>query len=344
MLTANQKNILKPIVIKGLNIFPNIYLSSMHGVTDYSFRRLISHLTEGKTGLLTSEFTSASELKKNSRKALKQLKFDTQQNPFCMQIYGGEPISMAYASQLAEQKGASLIEINSGCPSPQVVRRQCGSGLLLDLNHFKEIVQAVVKATTLPVSVKVRIGFFDDQINVYESQKIAQEEGAKLFVIHGRTKEQGYSGFANWEVIHKVKQQSLIPIVGNGDVTSLSEALNKLNTYQVDGVSIGRGAIYNPWIFKQVNEYIKGKPLFLPSYEDQINLLNIYKNYLLEEVNLEIFALGRLKQMASRLLKNYSPSLEQRQSILRSSNIEDFFENLKKFFDYLRHSVHKPLS
>ncbi len=326
------QTLLKPIEIGDFSIFPNIYLSSMHGVTDYPFRQLIQHTTNHNTGLLTSEFISAKELFYKNRKAVLQMKFNEQQRPFCVQIYGGEPSFMIQTAKIAEMASADMIEINSGCPSPRVVKRQCGSGLLLDLNHFQKIVNSVVQAVSLPVSVKVRIGYTDNNINVLESHHIAQEEGASLFVIHGRTRQQGYKGLANWEIIGEVKARSKIPIVGNGDVLTLQHALDKIKIYGVDGISIGRGVLHNPWLLRDVSDYIQNKPKKNINTEDQINLFKNYFHFLMEESQSEIFSLGRLKQIGSCILKTYNPQIKSIQTVLKARTLIDFFKHLEEFF------------
>ena len=295
-----------------LSIFPNVYLSSMHGVTDLPFRRLISYITQNQTGILTSEFVAANEILQNNPRALKQMKFCSSQSPFSIQIYGGDPKQMGEAAKVAAHKGAQFVEINSGCPAPKVVSKQCGSGLLLDLGHFRSVVRSVVQSVSVPVSVKVRVGYYNSKINVLDSLKIAEEEGLSLFVIHGRTREQGYKGFADWNLIGKVKKVASIPIIGNGDVLSVENAVEKLNTYGVDGVSVGRGALHNPWIFREVLDVYAGKEVREPHAEEQYNLFSQYKEFLLEETPVEKLALGRLKQLAARVLKTYSNSKDQR--------------------------------
>ena len=333
MVLKEKQSLIKSIQVKNISIYPNVYMSSMHGVTDYSFRRLIHQITQGKVGLTVSEFVSAKELCKNSRKALLQTKYDLDQKPFCLQIYGGEPEYIAQATRKAEVLGADLIELNSGCPSSRVVKNQCGSGLLLDLNHFKEILQTVVNNTSLPVSVKVRTGYFDEKINLLESHRIAQEEGASLFVIHGRTRQQGYKGLAKWDLIGNVKQKSEIPIVGNGDVLTLEHALEKLKTYGVDGVSIGRGMLFNPWLLRDVYRLQKNQTLGLVTPQDQLFLFKTYAKNLLEETQSEQFALGRLKQLGSRILKTYNPHISSIQAILKTLSLIDFFEALASFLE-----------
>lgn len=304
----------------------------MHGVTDHPFRRLISYITQNQTGILTSEFVSANEILQNNPRALKQMKFCVDQSPFSIQIYGGDPKQMGEAAKVAVDKGAQFVEINSGCPAPKVVSKQCGSGLLLDLEHFRSVVSSVAQSVSVPVSVKVRVGYYNSEINVLDSLKVAEEEGLSLFVIHGRTREQGYKGFADWDLIGKAKEQAHIPVVGNGDVLSVEDAVEKLHTYGVDGVSVGRGALHNPWLFREVLDIYAGKEAQEPTAKEQYTLFSRYKEFLLEETPVEKLALGRLKQLSARVLKTYSDSKDQRKAVLRSPSIQDFFGNLEDYF------------
>ncbi len=322
----------KSFQLGSLNIYPNVLLSSMHGVTDLSFRRLITYITGGRTGTLVTEFISASELLKKNPKSLEQMRFDSNQKPFGIQIYGGEPDEMYGAAQMAEAAGADYVEINSGCPAPRVVRKQCGSGLLKDLNHFREVVASVVKAVSLPVSVKVRIGYFNSQINVLEANHIATEEGAKCFIIHGRTREQGYKGFADWNVIEKTARQSGIPVVGNGDVLSLEDAVVRLNQHGVQGVSLGRGAMHNPFLFSQVLDLYEGREVEEPSSSILKDMFLKYHEFLLEDFKKPQKSLGRLKQLAARVLKGFPQCIEPRNQVLRSESVENFFSRLDDFF------------
>jgi len=284
-----------------LRIFPNVNLSSMHGVSDYAFRRLIANICGGKTGWMITEFVSSSELVKNNPRAKKQLKYHESERPFGVQIYGGNPEEMGKAAEIVQDIGADYLEINCGCPAPKVVRRQCGSGLLLDLNHYRKVLAGVKKVLKIPLSVKARIGYFDRDINALETLQIAEEEGAEMFVVHGRTKQQGYKGKANWDVIKKVKQAAHIPVIGNGDILTIDDVIQKLGNYGVDGLSIGRGALHHPWIFRQVLELYNGQKPSNPTLQEQFDAVKLYHQLLLDTYDYPkaVFTRGELAMVSA---------------------------------------------
>ncbi|MEO7427652.1 MAG: tRNA-dihydrouridine synthase family protein, partial [Fibrobacteria bacterium] len=191
-LVERASRITRKYQVGGKDIFPNVYLAPMSGVTDISFRRLISRLAGGRTGLLVSEFITVEGLTRLNPRICRQMAFAPEERPFTVQIYGGEADKMAWGAAMVEQAGAEFVEINCGCPAPKIVRRGGGSGLLRDLDNLKAIISGVRKAVGIPVTVKVRVGWAEDQINLLETQKVVEGEGASALVIHGRTRQQGY--------------------------------------------------------------------------------------------------------------------------------------------------------
>ncbi|MCQ2093170.1 MAG: tRNA-dihydrouridine synthase, partial [Fibrobacter sp.] len=306
---------LKPAVksfkLRDLEVFPNTILSPMDGVTDAPFRRLCRVLSGNRMGLLVSEFvpTNADEI--FSLTGHKQLKFYPEEKPFGIQIFGCYPDKMAAAAKkIADGLHPDYIEVNAGCPAPKVAGKGSGSGLLRDLPRLQEILHDVRAAldtceVNIPLTLKCRIGWDDESINVMETLKIAEGEGVELLVVHGRTRLQGYNGLANWDWIGKVAAAAKIPVVGNGDVNSVECALERINTYGVAGVSIGRGAMHNPWIFGQIADAWEGKPAHIITAEEALDVFSIYYKFLDEEGRTEMGAMGRLKQLAARLCKGF---------------------------------------
>ncbi len=321
--------------IGGRRIFPNAYLAPMSGVTDISFRRLISRLAGGRTGMLISEFISVEGLTRDNPKSMKQLAFAEEERPFSLQIFGGEAERMAWGATIAEEAGSDFVEINCGCPAPKVVSKGGGSGLLKDLPNLALILRSVKAAVSVPVTIKVRIGWNDDLITLFETLKIAEGEGASAFVIHGRTRAQGYRGLANWELIGEAKARAKIPVVGNGDVLRAEDILQRLETYRVDGVAVGRGAMHNPWIFAQIADLYEGKIPRQPGREDYLWLFREYETLLRGEVDLDMRVLGKLKQMTARVLKGLRGASAARLSLLRSQTVAEFFDLLIAYFDSL---------
>jgi tRNA-dihydrouridine synthase B len=325
-------------------IFPNAYLAPMSGVTDISFRRLISRIAEGRTGLLVSEFITVEGLTRNNPKIHGQMAFAPEERPFTIQIYGGEPDKMALGAAMVEEAGADFVEINCGCPAPKVVRRGGGSGLLRDLDNLKAIIAQVKGAVNIPVTVKVRVGWAEDQINLLETQKVVEGEGAAALVIHGRTRAQGYKGLANWDLIALAKSKATIPVIGNGDILRVEDVIDKLERYGVDGVAVGRGAMHNPWIFREIADLYEGREPREPTLAEMETAFHWYRDLLREETDIEGRLLGKLKQMAARLLKCLPGGFLGRTAVLRSQTLNEYFDNLRAFFDTLSRTDYKGRS
>jgi nifR3 family TIM-barrel protein len=319
--------------VGGKDIFPNVYLAPMSGVTDISFRRLISRLSGGRTGLLVSEFITVEGLTKLNPRICRQMAFAPEERPFTVQIYGGEAEKMAWGAAMVEEAGADFVEINCGCPAPKIVRRGGGSGLLRDLDNLKAIISQVKAAVKIPVTVKVRVGWAEDSINLLETQKVVEGEGAAALVIHGRTRQQGYKGLANWDLIALAKSRGAIPVIGNGDILKVEDVVDKLERYGVDGVAVGRGAMHNPWIFNQIADLYEGKVPAEPTLKEHADLFTMYLGLLREEQDIEGRVLGKLKQMAARVLKCLPNSKGGRTDVLRSATVNEFFDNLHKLLD-----------
>ena len=248
---------MKPFKIRNIEINPPLILSPMAGVTDYTFRRLIKR--RGGVGLSVSEFISVEGLTRHNPKAKRQMMFDEEERPFAVQIFGGEVKRMALGAEMAEEIGADILDVNCGCPAPKVVKKGGGSGLLRDLPNLETILKEIKKSISIPLTLKIRTGFSDATINAVEVAKMAEQCGVEHIQVHGRTREQGYKGEANWDVIKAVKEAVSIPVSGNGDVTTIKFALEKFKETGVDGILIGRGAMQNPWIFRQIRDAMEGR-------------------------------------------------------------------------------------
>ncbi|MDB5102803.1 MAG: dihydrouridine synthase DuS [Fibrobacteres bacterium] len=329
-LVERAKRVNRGYGVGGRDIFPNVYLAPMSGVTDISFRRLISRLSGGRTGLLVSEFITVEGLTKLNPRICRQMAFAPEERPFTVQIYGGEAEKMAWGASMVEEAGADFVEINCGCPAPKIVRRGGGSGLLRDHENLKAIIAGVKKAVKIPVTVKVRVGWAEDSINLLETQKVVEGEGAAALVIHGRTRQQGYKGLANWDLIALAKSRGAIPVIGNGDILKVEDVIEKLERYGVDGVAVGRGAMHNPWIFNQIADLYEGKVPKEPTLEEHAALFTLYLDLLREEQDVEGRVLGKLKQMGARVLKCLPNSKGGRTEVLRSGTVAEFFDNLHK--------------
>jgi tRNA-dihydrouridine synthase B len=292
-------------------VTPATVLAPMAGVTDTVFRRFIRHASlfsaEAETsvnseaatetaidavvtnaqsgcGLLMTEFTSADGLARmKETKRQRYLTFYDDEHPIGAQLFGSNPETLAEAARIVEETGFDLVDLNLGCPAKRVVGSNGGSGLLRDLPRIGEIFRAVRKAVTIPFTVKFRMGWNEKQIVCVELARMAEAEGLNAVALHARTREQGYSGQAQWEWIAQVKQAVGIPVIGNGDIRTPEDAAAMVALTGCDGVMIGRAAPANPWIFRQIAQYTATGSYQKPTMEDRYRMIRAYFAMLLAE-------------------------------------------------------------
>ena len=321
---------MKPFKIRNIDIDPPLILSPMAGVTDYTFRRLIKR--RGGVGLVVSEFISVEGLTRGNPKSKRQMRFDEEERPFAVQIFGGRPERMAMGAEMAQEVGADILDVNCGCPAPKVVKNGGGSGLLREPERLETILKEIKNTITIPLTLKVRTGFSDSTINVVDIAKMAEQCGVEHIQVHGRTREQGYKGLANWDLIGEVKKAVKIPVSGNGDITSLEYGMKRWAETGVDGILIGRGAMQNPWIFRQFADVLAGRRPYQPDLAEKKAVLLEFFGMCLEEMN-ELVALGKMKQLAGQFTKGLVGGAQFRQTLYHSHSSNEILENITLYFE-----------
>ncbi len=316
---------IKPFKIRDVVIDPPLVLSPMAGVTDISFRRLLKQ--RGGIGLTVSEFISVEGLTRNNPKSKRQMRFYENERPFAVQIFGGQPERMRMASEMAEEVGADILDVNCGCPAPKVVKHGGGSGLLKDHPRLEEILTAIKKAITIPMTVKIRAGYYDHMINAIETARLAEACGAEHIA-----QEQGYRGLANWDLVKEIKGVVRVPVSGSGDVTTIDQALARFRETACDGVLIGRGAMANPWIFRQIEDTIHRRQPFMPTLEDKRLVLLEYFEMLREDMP-QLAAIGRMKQLAGQFTRGLPGGALFRTAVYHSHSVTEILDRISEYFE-----------
>ena len=316
-------------------IAPATVLAPMAGVTDTVFRRLIRN--QGGCGLIMTEFTSSHGIVKmlkarnpEKTKNFRYLVFEPEEHPISAQLFGSDPVVMADAAKVCEQLGFDAVDINFGCPVNKVVKCNGGSGLLRDLPLVEQLLKAVKSAITIPLTMKFRAGWNDQELVFVQMAKLAEDNGVSAIALHPRTREQGYAGLSDWTRIAATKAAVKIPVIGNGDIITPEDAVRMYRETNCDAVMIGRTAASNPWIFRQIEQYLATGAYFKPREQDRYALMRLYYGMLIDQGYPD--AVGKMKQFATYFTHGVQNGSKLRTEVHRGTTASQIVDAVEAFF------------
>ena len=311
-----------------LHIAPALVLAPMAGLTDAAFRRVVRRC--GGVGLVVSEILPSEGLLKGPRRMEGALKISPDEHPIALQISGARPERMVEAAKVCAGRGADAVDINMGCPASKVTKGFCGAALLRDVGLAARIAGTVVKAVSVPVTVKMRLGWSSKEETFLEVARAVVAAGVSGLTLHPRTREQGYSGQASWDAIAKLKAAVGVPVIGNGDVTRPEQALELFSATGCDAVMVGRAAVKNPWIFRQIEELMRTGHYAQPTAQDRYELITAHFQELLETCPPQL-ALHRMKSFLGKYTAGLPGAVSLRTSLARHRGPGELMEAFREW-------------
>jgi tRNA-dihydrouridine synthase B len=309
----------------------------MAGMTDTAFRRLVKR--QGGCGLVVSEMVSSEGLVRGIDRTLEYAEYTEEERPVSIQIFGGDPAKMAEAARVVEQMGANIVDVNMGCPVPKIAKHHAGCSLMREPEHAASIIAAMAKAVQIPVTVKMRKGWDDHEINAPELARRVEGAGAQAIAIHGRTAKQSYSGNADWDFVTSVAKTVKIPVFGSGDCVEPEDIVGKMHS-GVSGVYVGRGVLRNPWLLAQARDLMAGVPPRSIALAERGQFLLDYMNLLLTEnvpesgkaLSRERWVINKIRALCAWYTKGFEGGAQFRIGVNSAKSIVELEDLIQEFF------------
>jgi tRNA-dihydrouridine synthase B len=315
-------------------------VAPMAGMTDTAFRRLVKR--HGGCGLVVTEMVSAEGLVRGIDRTLEYAEYTHEERPVSIQIFGGDPEKMAAAAQIVEGMGADIVDVNMGCPVPKIAKHNAGCSLMREPEHAAGVIAAMTKAVKIPVTVKMRAGWNDDERNAPTLARMVQDAGASAIAVHGRTAAQSYSGFADWDLVARIAHDVSIPVFGSGDCVEPEQIIDRVRT-GVTGVLVGRGVLRNPWILAQAADLAAGRAPRVVTLEDRGTFLLEYIDLLLHEriddarvQSHDRWVINKLRALGSYYTKGLDNGSHLRTAINTADSLARLRETITSFFSAVR--------
>jgi tRNA-dihydrouridine synthase B len=311
-------------------------IAPMAGMTDTAFRRLVKR--HGGCGLVVTEMVSAEGLVRGIDRTLEYADYTEEERPISIQIFGGDPGKMAAAAQIVEGMGADIVDVNMGCPVPKIAKHNAGCSLMREPSHAATVIAAMTKAVKIPVTVKMRAGWNDDERNAPTLARMVQDAGASAIAVHGRTAAQSYSGTADWDLVARIAEDLTIPVFGSGDCLEPEQVIARIRS-GVEGVLVGRGVLRNPWILAQAMDLAAGRPARIVTLEDRGTFLLEYIDLLMKErvdeareMTHDRWVVNKLRALGSWYTKGLESGSHLRTGINSASSLDQLRGLITEFF------------